>query len=65
MAAPPSSVPALRSPTVVESLEGDEATGARTVWEALSAPARLIADNAGLEGAVVVREVEDGRARSA
>ena len=40
---------------VVESLEGDEATGARTVWEALVAPGRHIANNAGLEGAVVVR----------
>src|SRR6187399_1549637 len=43
---------------VVESLEGDEATGARTVWEALVAPGRHIANNAGLEGSVVVREVE-------
>ena len=43
---------------VVESLEGDEATGARTVWEALIAPGRHIANNAGLEGSVVVREVE-------
>src|SRR6478609_1644978 len=44
---------------VVASLSGDEATGARTVWEALEAPARLIADNAGLEGAVTVRQVAD------
>jgi len=43
---------------VVDSLEGDEATGARTVWNALEAPARLIADNAGLEGAVTVQQVE-------
>jgi chaperonin GroEL len=43
---------------VVESLEGDEATGAKTVWEALLAPGRNIANNAGLEGSVVVREVE-------
>jgi chaperonin GroEL len=43
---------------VVESLSGDEATGARTVFTALSAPTRLIADNAGLEGAVAVRRVE-------
>ncbi len=43
---------------VVESLEGDEATGARTVYEALVAPGRHIANNAGLEGSVVVREVE-------
>ena len=44
--------------TAMEGLEGDEATGARIVHAALDAPARLIADNAGLEGAVMVREVE-------
>jgi chaperonin GroEL len=43
---------------VIESLEGDEKTGAKTVWEALVAPTRNIADNAGMEGSVVVREVE-------
>jgi chaperonin GroEL len=43
---------------VVESLTGDESTGARTVWESLIAPCRLIADNAGMEGAVVVPQVE-------
>jgi len=43
---------------VVESLEGDEKTGAKTVFEALIAPTRHIANNAGMEGSVVVREVE-------
>jgi chaperonin GroEL len=43
---------------VVQSLEGDEATGARTVYEALVAPAKHIADNAGMEGSVVVQRVE-------
>jgi chaperonin GroEL len=43
---------------VVESLDGDEATGARTVWEALVAPARHIAENAGLEGSVWVQRIE-------
>ncbi|MBK5223106.1 MAG: chaperonin GroEL, partial [Acidimicrobiia bacterium] len=43
---------------VADSLEGDEATGARAVWKALEAPTRLIADNAGLEGAVIVQRVE-------
>ena len=43
---------------VVDSLTGDESTGARTVWESLIAPCRLIADNAGMEGAVVVPQVE-------
>ena len=43
---------------VVDSLDGDEATGGRIVHRALEAPARLIADNAGLEGAVVIQQVE-------
>jgi chaperonin GroEL len=43
---------------VVDSLKGDEATGARTVYRALEWPSRLIADNAGLEGAVAVRRIE-------
>ena len=43
---------------VVESLEGDEATGARSVYDSLVAPARHIADNAGLEGAVAIQKVE-------
>jgi chaperonin GroEL len=43
---------------VVNSLTGDEATGARTVYESLLAPAKLIADNAGLEGAVTTQQVE-------
>jgi len=42
----------------IEGLEGDEATGAKSVFKALDAPARLIAGNAGLEGAVVVQQVE-------
>jgi chaperonin GroEL len=42
----------------VETLEGDEATGARTVWRALEEPARLIATNAGFEGAVAVQQIE-------
>ncbi len=43
---------------LVDSLDGDEQTGAGSVYTALEAPARLIADNAGLEGAVTVRQVE-------
>ncbi|CAN5817650.1 chaperonin GroEL [soil metagenome] len=43
---------------VIDSLEGDQATGARTVYEALSAPTRYIAENAGLEGSVWVQRVE-------
>ncbi|HKY15506.1 MAG TPA: chaperonin GroEL [Microthrixaceae bacterium] len=47
--------------TAIEKLEGDEATGARSVWKALEAPARHIADNAGLEGAVVVQQIESSK----
>jgi chaperonin GroEL len=43
---------------VAESLEGDEATGARSVWAALVAPARYIAENAGLEGSIWVQRIE-------
>ncbi len=43
---------------VVASLSGDESTGARTVYRALEEPLKWIALNAGLEGAVQVREVE-------
>ena len=43
---------------LVASLDGDEKTGAQAVCRALEAHARLIADNAGLEGAVMVQKVE-------
>jgi chaperonin GroEL len=43
---------------VVSSLEGDEATGASIVAKALAEPLRIIANNAGLEGSVSVRQVE-------
>jgi len=44
--------------SAVEALDGDERTGAGIVLRSLDAPARLIADNAGLEGAVVVQQLE-------
>jgi len=43
---------------VADGLSGDEATGARAIWRALEAPARLIADNAGHEGAIVIKQIE-------
>ncbi len=43
---------------VVDSLDGDEATGASIVAKALAAPLHAIASNAGLEGSVYVRQVE-------
>ncbi len=39
-------------------LEGDEATGAMIVKKALEEPLRLIAENAGFEGSVVVEKVK-------
>jgi chaperonin GroEL len=44
------------------SLEGDELTGARSVRIALDAPLARIADNAGLEGRVVVAKVREAGA---
>ena len=43
---------------VVNSLEGDEKTGANIILKALEAPLRQIVDNAGLEGAVIVNKVK-------
>ncbi len=42
----------------VEASAGDEAVGARLVHSALKAPAKLIAQNAGFEGSVIVRRIE-------
>ena len=42
----------------VESLTGDEKTGAKIIERALEEPLRQIAENAGLEGSVVVAEVK-------
>ena len=48
---------------VVDTLEGDEKTGAKIILKALEAPLFHIVANAGLEGAVIinnVREAKDG-----
>ena len=42
----------------VETLTGDERTGAAIIQRALEEPVRQIAENAGLEGSVVVAEVK-------
>ena len=48
---------------VINSLEGDEKTGAQMVAKALTAPMKQIADNAGIDGSVVVAKVrESGKA---
>ena len=41
------------------SLEGDEKTGAVIVEKALEAPLRAIAENAGLDGAVIINKVKE------
>ncbi|MEQ8350907.1 MAG: chaperonin GroEL [Leptospiraceae bacterium] len=48
----------LRARSVIEGLklEGDEATGASIIFRALEAPLRTIANNAGLEGTVIVQK---------
>lgn len=43
---------------VVESLVGDEKTGANIILKALEAPLRQIVNNAGLEGSVIVSQVK-------
>ncbi len=44
---------------VADSLSGDEATGARLVAKSLEAPLKQIAENAGMEGGVVVEKVKN------
>ena len=43
---------------VVDKLEGDEKTGANIILKALEEPLRQIAENAGLEGSVIVEQVK-------
>jgi len=43
---------------LIDTLEGDEKTGARIIEKALSAPLRQIAENAGQEGAIILQQVE-------
>ena len=45
----------------MDSLEGDEKTGAKIVVKALEAPLATIAENAGLEGAVIINKVKESK----
>ncbi len=45
----------------LDSYEGDERTGAKIVFRSLEEPLRQIADNAGLEGSVVVNDVRNAK----
>jgi chaperonin GroEL len=58
---PGGGVALIRSEAALSKLDltGDEATGARIVLDSLSEPARLIAANAGFEGAVVVERLRN------
>ncbi|MBS5065680.1 MAG: chaperonin GroEL, partial [Hungatella hathewayi] len=44
---------------VIESLDGDEKTGAKIILKALEAPLFHIVGNAGLEGAVIINKVKE------
>ena len=46
---------------LVATLEGDEKTGAQIVQKALESPLYYIAENAGLEGAVIVNKVKEAK----
>ena len=48
-------MPAVKA--LVETLEGDEKTGAKIVLRALEEPVRQIALNAGLEGSVIIENI--------
>ena len=50
-------IPAVEA--VVATLEGDEKTGAQIVAKALAAPMKQIADNAGLDGAVIISKIRE------
>ena len=47
---------------LVDTLEGDEKTGAKIVLKALEAPLNKIATNAGLEGSVIINKVKESEA---
>ena len=50
-----STIPALKK--LIESLEGDEKTGAAIILKAVEEPIRQIAKNAGLDGSVIVEKI--------
>lgn len=45
--------------SVVSGMDGDEKTGAEIVIQSLEAPVRQIAENAGLEGSVIVNKIKE------
>jgi chaperonin GroEL len=63
---PGGGVALVRSIPVLEDLklEGDESIGVEIIKKALEAPLRQIAENAGIEGAIVVNEVKGNKSDS-
>ena len=53
--APLSAIPAVQA--LIDTLDGDERTGAKIVMKALEAPLRQIVSNAGLEGSVIIDKI--------
>ncbi|NCC06988.1 MAG: chaperonin GroEL [Clostridia bacterium] len=53
--APINAIPAVQK--IIDSLDGDERTGAKIVCKALESPLRQIAANAGLEGSVIIDKI--------
>jgi len=47
---------------LVDELDGDEKTGVRIILKALEAPLYYIAENAGLDGSVIVSKVKEAKA---
>ncbi len=48
----------------LDAFEGDERTGAQIIYRSLEEPLRQIADNAGLEGSVVVNDVRNAKGKN-
>jgi chaperonin GroEL len=54
-------IPAIKA--LKEKLQGDERTGAAILERALEEPVRIIAENAGQEGSVVVENIRNGKGK--
>ncbi len=49
---------------LIESLEGDQKTGAKIVLRAIEEPVRQIAANAGLEGSIIVEKIMENKSNT-
>ena len=57
-AAPPTSTPRFAVEKLLETTEGDERTGVRAVMKALESPVKQIAQNAGVDGSIVLEKIK-------